>query len=246
MKGLVLAAGRGSRINNVTKGNNKCLISIDNKSIISYTVEKLCSLDEISECIVVVGYKAEDIKKCIGNEVNGKKIIYCFQQEQKGLIDAIEVAGNSLDDDDFFMVLGDEFVYEDNYKLAIEEFKQSKFTGLIGIIKVEDIDLVKKTYTFDIDKYMNMIGFIEKPKQPLNNYMGTGNVIFSGKVLDLLKKVPVNHVRGERELVGLFNLMIEEEEKMSAFIVGSEYINLNTSNDLELIQKILNKKCIVV
>lgn len=245
MKGLVLAAGRGKRLNNITQGENKCLLKVNGKPIIQYTMEHLCNLKEITECIVVVGYKAEEVMNCLGNEMNGIKIIYCKQEEQKGLIHAMESAINALSGDDFMLVLGDEFIINNNYQDTIHTFYSSNCSCMIGVIKVDDINLVKKTYTFRFNDEQEMIDFIEKPEEPFNNYMGTGNVLFKGNVIYQLENVPVNPIRGEKELVGLFNLLLQSSNKISSFVVGDQYFNLNTCQDIELLNAAVvnNEEC---
>lgn len=246
MKGLVLAAGRGKRLNDITQGENKCLIKLNGKAVIQYAVEKLCSINEITECVVVVGYKAEEVMKIVGNEVAGIKITYCRQYEQKGLIHALESATEALRGDDFMMVLGDEVILDNQYQKSVTDFLQSDDMCKIGIIEADDIELVKKTYTFRYDEQLHMIDFWEKPDKPYNSFMGTGNVLFRDEVLNMLDQVPVNPIRGERELVGLFNYLIEQKQHISSFVVGSQYINLNTRNDLELLQKALKEAVVEV
>lgn len=241
MKGLVLAAGRGKRLNNITQGENKCLIKVNEKPIIQYTMEHLCSLKDITECIVVVGYKAEEVMKCLGNEMNGVKIVYCKQEEQKGLIHAMESAIDALSGEDFMLVLGDEFIINNNYNDSIHTFYTSNCSCMIGIIEVEDINMVKKTYTFRFNDKQEMIDFIEKPEKPFNNFMGTGNVIFKGNVCCLLENVPIDPIRGEKELVGLFHLILQSNKKISSFVVGEQYFNLNTCQDIELLNTAMEK-----
>ena len=81
-----------------------------------------------------------------------------------------------------------------------------------------------------------MTSFVEKPVYPFNNYMGTGNVIFRRDVLDLLAEVPVNPIRGEKELVDLFNLILEKERSIGSFVVGDAYFNINTIEDFEAME----------
>ena len=225
MKGLVLAGGKGTRISSITKGSNKCLLTINDRSIVSHNVKNLCALDEIDEIIRDLGLKC-----------NNKKITYCVQKKQKGLINALESAIENIQGNDFFMVLGDEMILKNHYQEAIKKFNSSKVSSLIGIILVDDITNVKKTYTFKIDEEGNMTSFVEKPVYPFNNYMGTGNVIFRRDVLDLLAEVPVNPIRGEKELVDLFNLILEKERSIGSFVVGDAYFNINTIEDFEAME----------
>jgi NDP-sugar pyrophosphorylase family protein/mannose-6-phosphate isomerase-like protein (cupin superfamily) len=57
---LVLAAGLGSRLGNLTKNINKAMLPIDNKAIISYIVEKF---PKEYEFVVCLGYKGEELKQ---------------------------------------------------------------------------------------------------------------------------------------------------------------------------------------
>ena len=60
MKALILAGGRGNRINEFSETQNKCMISFRGKPLIEHILQQIAVLD-ISEIIIVVGYKAEDI-----------------------------------------------------------------------------------------------------------------------------------------------------------------------------------------
>ena len=83
MKALILAGGRGERLGSVSKIRNKCMLSALNKPFIEYSLD--CAADtDISEIIIVVGYKAEEIINTYGNRYNGKAIKYVLQFEQNG------------------------------------------------------------------------------------------------------------------------------------------------------------------
>lgn len=240
MKGIILAAGRGSRINDVTQGKSKCLLEVSNEAIISRNVKRLCGLDIISECIIVVGFEAEAIMRVVGNVCNNKRVSYCIQQEQKGLINALESAKWAIGKSDVFMVLGDEYLVEENYDCAINTFVNHNYDCLIGIIKATDVAEVRKTYSFQLDEN-RIYNFVEKPEVPFNLYKGTGNVIIKNHVLDTLDAIPVNPKRGEKELVDLFNCLNNQNGKVGAFIVANEYYNVNTKEDYDLLLKSLNR-----
>lgn len=231
MKAVILAAGKGSRINSVTKGENKCLLKIKDKTIIEYNVDNVSKIDEISEIIIVVGYKSHDIMTRIGNYHNGKRITYCIQREQKGLINALEQAKYAIEEDDFILILGDEFIVNNNYSTAIQNFYEKRYNYMIGIMEVDDINLVKKTYTIKINQHNNIQDFIEKPIIPFNNIMGTGNIILRGDCLKYIEQTPINHVRGEKELVDFLKIILEKNRNVSIFKVGDHYININTKED---------------
>lgn len=57
---LILAAGTGSRLGNLTKNVNKAMLPINNKAIISYIIEKFPNEYEF---VVALGYKGESLKE---------------------------------------------------------------------------------------------------------------------------------------------------------------------------------------
>ena len=102
MKALILAAGKGSRINDLTD-NPKCLIKFGNKSIIEHQIDSLNKIG-INDIYVVTGYKADEIKKVLKNKV---KYINNELFEITGTIYSTHLAKTLLYNDDFLMLYGD-------------------------------------------------------------------------------------------------------------------------------------------
>ena len=74
-KAIILVAGGGLRLRPMTHCIPKCLIQINRKSILANALENL-GKNGINETVLVVGYKAEQIKKTIGSNFNGMEIVY--------------------------------------------------------------------------------------------------------------------------------------------------------------------------
>lgn len=75
---VILAAGRGSRLNCVDK--SKVMLEIGGKPIVSYIIETLKSAGFTKEQIcLVVGFQKEKVMEYFGDSVN-----YVVQEEQKG------------------------------------------------------------------------------------------------------------------------------------------------------------------
>ena len=58
MKAIILAAGRGSRMKDLTKERPKCLVELRGKTLLDWQLEALRSAD-ITEIAIVTGYKRE-------------------------------------------------------------------------------------------------------------------------------------------------------------------------------------------
>lgn len=74
MQAIILAAGKGTRMGDLTKEIPKPMLSISGKNLLEWKINNLP--DEINEVILVVGYLKEKIKDYFGDTFQGRKITY--------------------------------------------------------------------------------------------------------------------------------------------------------------------------
>jgi len=236
LKALILAGGRGKRLENVTSNINKCMLPFKGNPLISYSLENAAKA-KVSEIIIVVGYRAEDIINYFGNTCQDTRIKYVIQKEQKGIVHAIECARDTIDGSDFMTFLGDEILLEPRHKEMMELFYSSDPFAVCGVTETDNISDISKTYAIIQDQTSSVYRLIEKPRKPLNNIMGTGNCIFKNGIFDFIPYTPINHNRGEKELVDLIQCSIDEGHMVKSFNIGSGYININTEEDIAIAEK---------
>jgi dTDP-glucose pyrophosphorylase len=238
LQALILAGGRGKRLNVYTHEINKCMMDFNGKPLIEHSLDNSHKLN-VSQIVIVVGYLAEQIINHYGNAFRGTPIKYVIQKEQHGLVHAIECAKEMLGDSDFILMLGDEFFIEPNHQQMFEFFQKENAFSVCGVIKVDDLKLITKTYTILSDKDSKQIfRLIEKPANPTNNFMGTGNIFFKNKILVYIEKTPVSPQRGERELPDLIQCAVDDCQKVCYYVLATRYVNVNTSDDTILIKSL--------
>lgn len=238
MKALILAGGRGKRLNEHSENRNKCMFPVQGCPVITFSLDNaiMAGVDEI---IIVVGYRAEDIINYFGNSYKGKTVKYVIQWEQKGLVHAIECAKETIKGDDFVLLLGDEILINPKHKEMIMTFYERNDFVTCGLVEVENRDLIKKTYTIIQDEENNIFRLVEKPRQPLNNFMGTGDCVFSGKIFDYIEVTPIHHVRHEKELPDMIQCSIDDGKPVRSFIIADKYTNINCEDDIKLAENII-------
>ena len=241
MKALVLAAGRGSRINEISEEMNKCMFPMCGKPMIEHNLQRLAALDAIDEIVIAVGYKAEDIINRYGISFEGKRIQYVIQSVQQGLVHAIECSQKIIDED-FLLMLGDEIMINPRHQDMIDRFNQEQLFAICGMVKVNDRSEISKTYSVFHDDRGRIFRLIEKPRNPSNNLMGTGNCIFRKDVFSYIDKTPVNQERKEKELPDLIQCAIDEGNPVTSFEICSKYVNVNSEDDLKQAEAILSQK----
>lgn len=241
LKALVLAGGRGNRLNELSKEQNKCMIRIRGKHLIEYNLDNALEVD-VDEIVLVVGYKAEAVMDLLGDNYRGKPIIYVIQSEQNGLVHAIECARQAIDGDDFFLMLGDEMLFNSRNSDMVDVFKKNKdIFGICGIVKASDRNQIKKTYTLIQGSHNDIYRLIEKPRHPLNEFQGTGHCVFKNKIYDYIKYTPIHHQRNEKELPDLIQCAIDDAMTIKAFIICDKYTNINSHEDIETAEGFFNE-----
>ena len=241
MKALILAGGRGSRLNEFTKDKNKSMIKIFEKPLIEYNLEHAVD-GGVNEIIIVVGYKKEEIIKYIGENYKGIPVKYVVQKEQRGLVHAIECAKETIGDSDFLLMLGDEIIPKAKIEKMIRKFREEDLFAICGIVKEEDKLSIRKTYSAMVNEEGRVFRLIEKPKSPINNIKGTGHCVLKNEILDYIERTPINANRGEKELIDLIQVSVDDGKEVFVYLLNKEgYTNINTKEDYNLAKDLLRK-----
>ena len=79
---FIFAGGRGSRINKITKIQQKCMIKINGKDpFINYQIKKFKKINQIDKIFILAGYKASSMKEYFKND---KRINICVDKRRYG------------------------------------------------------------------------------------------------------------------------------------------------------------------
>lgn len=240
LKALVLAGGRGKRLENVTAEINKCMLPFSGKPLITYSLENAVRAG-VREIVIVVGYRAEDIINHFGVDFNGTRIKYVIQKEQKGLVHAIECAADAIGRSDFMTYLGDEVLIHPRHEQMVNLFQSGTIFAVCGVTEVQDKKVISHTYAIIQDNDASIFRLIEKPRNPINHIMGTGNCIFRNEIFNYIAYTPINHIRNEKELPDLIQCAIDEGRMVKSFNIGSGYININTEEDVSQAEEMFEK-----
>lgn len=157
MQAIILAAGMGKRLGELTKGNTKCMIEVNGQKLIDRMLEQLASLN-LKRVILVVGYQAENLIKHIGDRYDGRlKIEYVHNAiyDKTNNIYSLALAKNQLQEDDTLLLESD-LVFEDRMlKLLLD----NPYPNLALVAKYEtwmDGTMVR------IDQENNIVSFVPK------------------------------------------------------------------------------------
>ena len=75
MQAIILAAGMGKRLGNLTANNTKCMLEVNGTRLINRALDTLVEM-HINRIIIVVGYSKDNLINHIGYNYKGVDIIY--------------------------------------------------------------------------------------------------------------------------------------------------------------------------
>lgn len=237
MKALILAAGRGSRLGTHSDDRTKCMLPMFERPLIEYSLENAVRAG-VSEIVVVVSYRAEQIINAYGIEYRGVRVQYVLQPDPKGIVHAIECSEQAIDGADFMLFLADEILWAPRHAEMVRKFEQDALAVICGVVKEPDPDEIRKTYAvIEDDRDQRIYRLIEKPRKPPNQIRGTGNCIFRSRIFEYVPLTPINQNRQERELPDLIQCAIDDGLPVKSFDIGDGYVNINTPADIEIAER---------
>lgn len=238
MNVVILAAGMGKRISSETDAKNKCLLKVENNSILMYALKSIIKSVEVSRFTIVVGHGAEYIEEEIGDSLDNVPINYVKQKKLDGILSALnDVYDAMVQEEDILVQLGDEYYYQPHYALALQEFRKNDC--VFGVYKGTE-EMVRKNYSIQYSKDNRPVKFCEKPEMPYNLDVGTGMFMLKKEYLHFIRELYME--QNKHELVDLLNRIIEVSDKVKSVRIADFYVNVNEIDDYHSIQKYLQEK----
>ena len=111
MQSVILAAGRGTRMKELTADTPKSLLQVAGRPLLQYILDALP--DEVDEVIIVVGYLGGMIHDRFGPEYFGKRLLYVEMEDLHGTAAALWCAKDILKER-FLVLMGDDIYGADD------------------------------------------------------------------------------------------------------------------------------------
>jgi histidinol-phosphate/aromatic aminotransferase/cobyric acid decarboxylase-like protein/GTP:adenosylcobinamide-phosphate guanylyltransferase len=108
MQAIILAAGMGKRLGELTSENTKCMIEINGKRLIEYTIDSLIE-NRIDKVIIVVGYKSNNLKSFLNKKYSDLNITFVENKDynKTNNIYSLALAKHFLIEDDTILLESD-------------------------------------------------------------------------------------------------------------------------------------------
>ncbi len=222
MKGVILAAGKGTRLYPITRHIPKPLLPLANRPTIHYAFDRLRELG-ITDVCIVIGESGPQMKEALGDRAeNGISLRYVTQTEPRGLAHAVGFAKEFVDGDDFVLYLGDA-IYSDGFQDYCRRFNESGCANLNIVKPVEDPS------RFGVANVLGerIVKLVEKPKQPESNLAMAGMYFFGPQLWSILPDLQPS-ARGEYEITDAIQMLIDRGHVVLAGVYDGTWFDTGT------------------
>jgi len=232
LKGVILAAGYGSRLLPFTSFRPKQLLPVAGKPILHRSLEYMRDVLDINEIIIVVGYQRQAIMDYFKNGQDlGIDISYVVQHtsQARGLAAAISLTENKINED-FVLLLGDNLFVADLRKV-ITLHKESSATATLHVtLHVEQHENPSRFGVVELDGD-TVISIEEKPEHPKSNYVITGFYVLSPTIFNMIPGLKPS-TRGEYELSDALQALIDHGYHVKAAKIDGWRLDIGYPEDL--------------
>jgi len=247
MKAVILAAGKGTRMGELTNQVPKPMLKVQGKPILEHILEGVLSTG-IREVFIVTGFQAETIERYFQDGSRwGARIEFGRQLVQDGTGKAPEVAIQFVGSSPFLLTYGDILVRPDTYARMLKRFEEGDFSGVITVTEGQDV--TKGGINFFDEKFC-LRQLVEKPSpQQLEKFRADGWLkpgdsvwynagiyIFKARVFEYtakLKKSP----RGEYELTDAVIDMVAAGKTVAGLKIEGRWVDVRDPEVLARLEK---------
>lgn len=207
MKGIILAAGKGTRLYPITLPVCKPLLPVYDKPMIYYPLSVLMTAG-IQDILVIV--PPDDMQPFVdllgdGSQL-GIHITYKEQKIQRGIADAFLIGEEFIGKDSVCLALGDNIFYGPAFRRKLRQaMKQTDGATIFGYYVPDP----RAFGVVEIDRNGKALSIEEKPNNPKSNYIVPGLYFYDNNVVKAAKNVEPS-ARGELEITAVNNAYLNE------------------------------------
>jgi dTDP-glucose pyrophosphorylase len=227
-KAVLLAAGRGTRMRELTNELPKPMIEVRGKPVLQYIVKGLREAG-VREFLIIVGYHADAIRNFFGDGSRyDVEIQYATQRVQDGTGRVVDLARNFVEDLPFILNYGDILIDSTNYKRLLD--LPDDVEAIITVRRGED---VSKGGAVFLNERMELVDLREKskPGEPTSPWYNAGIYTFRPSIFEFTAKLK-RSPRGEYELTDAIRELAHSGKKVKALELTGEWADVRDPETL--------------
>ena len=207
--GVILAAGKGTRMEPFSSRHPKPLLPICNKPVIQYQIEQMQKIG-IKEITIVIGHLGYEICSFLGDgNQYGVTLKYIEQGETLGIAHALGQIEPHISSP-FFLFLGDIFlVLKKDLSSMVDIFLNNNTTAVLSVMKETNQEIIRKSFAVMTNDDGTVKRVIEKPRYYVSDITGCG-YLFDLHIFDAIRRTPRTAMRDEYEITDSIQILIND------------------------------------
>jgi glucose-1-phosphate thymidylyltransferase len=199
LKGIILCAGKGTRLQPVTFSSPKTLLPIANEPILNHCLRNLAQVG-VTEIGVVINPQQTSITEHLTSHHSHLSITILYQTEPMGIAHALCGAKSFIGDDPFILLLGDNLIDGTLTPLL------QAFEGMQCAVMLSKVDQPQE-YGVAVIKSNKIVHLEEKPPKPKSDLAVVGAYVFGKRVFEAIENIRPS-IKGEYEITTAIQWMI--------------------------------------
>lgn len=208
MKGIVLAAGSGTRLYPSTIAITKQLLPVYDKPMVYYPISVLMLAGIKDILIISTPDDISNFQKLLGDGSRfGVNFSYKIQNNPNGIAEALILGEDFIKNEPCALILGDNIFYGPGFTGLLKDATKNSEKGFATIF-AHQVKTPERFGIVEFDNKNNVKNIIEKPARPKTNFAVTG-LYFYDKNASKYAKTLTPSKRGELEITDLNNIYLK-------------------------------------
>ena len=230
-QGVILAAGKGSRIQPFSDRLPKPLLPVLDRPLLVWQIHAMRDVG-IRDITIVIGHLGHHFVQTLGDgSALGVRLSYVEQENALGIAHAVAQLQRHVSRP-FLLFLGDIFFETENLGSMLDLHARDDVHAVLAVKKEADVDAIMRNFTVDLDEAGFVRRVIEKPHCPRTNLKGCGLYVFDLDVFDAIRRTPRTAMRDEYELTDSIQILIDQGFGVLPAPVVENDLNLSQPPDL--------------
>ena len=199
MKGIILAAGKGSRLYPMTRPTCKPLLPVYDKPMIYYPLAVLMQAGIRDILIIIPPGEEGPFYRLLGNGARwGVNISYEVQEVARGIADALLIGERFIGKDPVCLVLGDNIFHSLTLESTLARAVRTSHQGGATVFGYY-VHNPRAFGVVEFDEAGCAVSIEEKPRYPKSNYIIPGLYFYDNSVMEIARNLQPS-ARGELEI----------------------------------------------
>ena len=247
-KAVLLAAGRGTRMREMTAELPKPMLEVRGRPVLQYIVEGLRDAG-VRELLIIVGYRADAVQNFFGDGCRCEiQIQYATQSIQDGTGRVVDLARTFADESPFILSYGDILVDPANYKRLVD--LPDEVEAIVTVTRGEDVSKGGAVFVNErmelVDLREKMVGTdrdavrsaLRRARRLRSAFYNAGLYAFRPSIFEFTARLTLSP-RGEYELTDAIRELAHSGKRVKALELIGEWADVRDPEILACLNRSL-------